>query len=219
VSVHVFNGPDGVDVTDAVGPEEYEPMRARRRATRASCVNAGPGTSAYNRTGIRVDGATIAHLYPGRIPASVSNAAGILQSAINAWRAVEPSAPSITVVADGTTRRPTANHRYDFMFKRLGGRTLAVTYTWRWSSGEHESDVVFNRDVRWFEAPGEGDGCFEGTNRYDLLNTATHELGHVYGLGHVGSSTFNTMGTTAATGETYKRSLASGDVAGIQAIY
>jgi hypothetical protein len=33
------------------------------------------------------------------------------------------------------------------------------------------------------------------------------------------SSAFNTMAPTATTGETYKRSLASGDAAGMRAIY
>jgi hypothetical protein len=104
------------------------------------------------------------------------------------------------------------------MFKRLGDRTLAVTFTWRWNTGEYESDTAFNTQARWFQAAGEGDGCYEGTNQFDLQNTATHEFGHVFGLSHV-SSAFNTMAPTATTGETYKRSLASGDAAGIRAIY
>jgi len=55
-------------------------------------------------------------------------------------------------------------------------------------------------------------------NAYDLQNAATHEFGHVFGLGHV-QSPFNTMYPTVTTGETYKRSLASGDAAGIRASY
>jgi hypothetical protein len=104
------------------------------------------------------------------------------------------------------------------MFAAMGGRILALTYTWHWSTGEYESDIAFGTNVPWFLAAGEGDGCYEGVARYDFQNVATHEVGHFYGLGHT-TSPFNTMFATAALGETYKRSLAPGDVAGIQAIY
>ena len=53
---------------------------------------------------------------------------------------------------------------------------------------------------------------------HDIQDIATHELGHVYGLGHVGSL-YNTMYPTASTGETFKRSPAPGDAAGIHALY
>ena len=104
------------------------------------------------------------------------------------------------------------------MFKRLGSSTLAITYTWKWSNGEYENDTAFNKQLPWFQAPGEGDGCYEGVARYDLQNTATHEFGHVYGLDHVGAA-YNTMAATATMGETYKRSLASGDANGLRHIY
>jgi hypothetical protein len=122
------------------------------------------------------------------------------------------------VATDGTARKPTANHRYDIMFASLGKRTLGVTYTWKWSTGEYENDTAYNRNLNWFQAPGEGDGCYENIAKFDLQNTSTHEAGHVYGLAHVQAS-FNTMDASAATGETYKRSLASGDIAGAHAIY
>jgi len=198
---------------DSPGPVDRDP--ARRRRVRAACVNPGPGTNAYSLNGSRVNGSTTAHFNPAGAP---SGAASAFQAAYNTWKAADPNAPSISVASDSTASSPSADHRYEIMFKALGGRTLAITYTWHWSTGENESDTVFGTNVPWFLAPGEGDGCYEGVTAYDLQNTATHEFGHVYGLGHV-SSAFNTMAPTASTGETYKRSLAPGDAAGIRAIY
>jgi hypothetical protein len=175
VRIHVFGAPD--DVTDAAPAAVV--ARARRGLTAANCTNPGSGTSAYSLSGSRVNGPTTAHFYAGRVPGSVHDPEGAFRAAFSAWQAADSAAPTISVVADGTTARPTANHRYDLMFKRLGGRTLAVTYTWRWSTGDYESDTAFNTQARWFQAAGEGDGCYEGTNGFDLQNTATHEFGHV----------------------------------------
>jgi hypothetical protein len=192
-------------------------MRApgRRRLRAAGCSNPGAGTSAYSLSGSRVGGSTTAHFNPAGGP---GGAASAFQAAFSTWHAAEAASPSIGVASDSSVSSPRADHTYEIMFSNLGGRTLAVTYTWRWSTGEYESDVVFSTGVPWFIAPGEGDGCYEGTARYDLQDVATHEFGHVYGLGHV-SSAFNTMAPTASMGETYKRSLAPGDAAGIRAIY
>jgi predicted Zn-dependent protease len=58
----------------------------------------------------------------------------------------------------------------------------------------------------------------------DLQNIATHELGHGFGLADL----YNTQSQTqilqtmygyASLGETMKRDLASGDIAGIRALY
>src|SRR5439155_284 len=122
---------------------------------------------------------TAAAVIPGRLAGATAPAqrAG---AASSTWRAAEPAAPGIGVASDSGVSSPRADHTYELMFSSLGGRTLAVTYTWRWSTGEYESDTVFSTSVPWFIAPGEGDGCYEGTARYDLQNVATHEFGHVY---------------------------------------
>jgi hypothetical protein len=212
VSVRYFTFNDGP------APAGRDALRQPGTLNAAGCSNPGPGTGAYNLSGTRVTSSTTAHFNVSTTPAGVGSAASSFQAAFNTWKAAEPAAPSISVATDGTSRRPTANHRYDLMFSRLGGRTLAITYSWRWSTGEYENDTAFNKAVSWFQAPGEGDGCYETARRFDLQNTATHEFGHTYGLSHV-SSAFNTMAPSATLGETYKRSLASGDIAGIRAIY
>jgi hypothetical protein len=54
----------------------------------------------------------------------------------------------------------------------------------------------------------------------DLQNIATHENGHAAGMGHPGDScTEETMYRFAGFGETKKRDLNYGDIAGVQALY
>jgi hypothetical protein len=187
--------------------------------TAGSCTNPGAGTNEYVLRGTRVSGPTTAHLRTTGTPAGIGNAASAMQAAFNTWKAADPNAPTINVATDGTSRKPTANHRYDLMFARLGTNTLAVTYTWRWSNGQYESDTAFNKQMPWFQAASEGDGCYEGVAKFDLQNTATHEFGHTYGLDHANNSPFNTMYPSATLGETYKRSLAPGDILGLRAVY
>jgi hypothetical protein len=212
VSVKVTTAGDGPVSKDR------DPIRTaagRRRLTSSGCSNPGPGSSAYSLSGTRVSGPTTAHLNPA---GAIGGAASALQAAFNTWKAADPNAPSISVASDGAATTPTADHSDEIMFSSTAGRLLAVTYTWRWSTGEYESDIVFGTNVPWFQAPSEGSGCYQGVSAYDFQDVATHEVGHVYGLAHV-TSLFNTMYPTATLGETYKRSLAPGDAAGIRAIY
>ena len=54
----------------------------------------------------------------------------------------------------------------------------------------------------------------------DFENIATHELGHSFGMGHPDSTCIEeTMYAYADFGETKKRVLNAGDIAGIQELY
>ena len=54
----------------------------------------------------------------------------------------------------------------------------------------------------------------------DLANIVTHELGHAFGMGHPGSECADeTMYAFATEGETKKRDLNAGDIAGIDGLY
>ena len=54
----------------------------------------------------------------------------------------------------------------------------------------------------------------------DFENIAQHELGHSFGLGHPSDGcTEETMYRFASEGETKKRNLNSGDIAGIKKLY
>ena len=185
----------------------------------ANCTNAGAATGRYALTGWAVQGNKTALFNTTTVPSYLGVAA--TTSAMSAGFNVWTGAPSINVATSTTSSlKPTANHQYELMFGKTGGTTLAVTYTWRWSTGEVESDTLFNTSVTWANLGSEGDGCYETAGAvYDVGNIATHEFGHTFGLDHPSSARFETMYAYGYSGETLKRSPASGDLAGINAIY
>ena len=75
--------------------------------------------------------------------------------------------------------------------------------------------MVFNDAFTWSkDASG-------STTEMDFENIATHELGHAVGLGDLYDDKCSemTMYGYASYGETNKRSLEDGDIAGIRALY
>jgi hypothetical protein len=188
----------------------------------ANCSNAGAATGAYVLTGWAVAGPTTSTFNTATLPSYLNLNATVsaIQSAYSAW-SQGTRAPAISVNTSTTSAtKPTANHRYETMFGKTGGTTLAVTYTWRWSTGEVESDTLFNTSFTWANLGSEGDGCYETAgNVYDIQNIGTHEFGHTYGLDHPSAARFETMYAYGYSGETLKRSLASGDVSGANAVY
>jgi len=118
---------------------------------------------------------------------------------------------------DPVKTRAIMNYQNSVTFERLGRRTIAFARTWYLSTTYEalESDVVFNTRYDWSMS----DVC--GGDEMDVQSIATHEFGHTAGLldlydeGHVNL----TMYGYSAEGETFKRDLAPGDIAGIQAIY
>lgn len=97
---------------------------------------------------------------------------------------------------------------------------IAVTITWGIFSGSPrfrelvEWDQVYDdRDFVWGDADS-------NVNVMDLLNIAVHEIGHAAGLAHPDlTCTAETMYAYATEGETKKRDLHDGDIAGIQELY
>ena len=77
-----------------------------------------------------------------------------------------------------------------------------------------ECDISFNTDFQW------GDATIDQTVM-DIQNIATHELGHFFNLADIydTSKTYLTMYGYSGEGDTEKRTLAEGDVKGIQAVF
>lgn len=103
---------------------------------------------------------------------------------------------------------------------------IAVTIIWGIFAGPPkgrelvEWDMVFNTDFNWGNAGPTNETGLGDTAIMDFLNIATHETGHAAGLGHPSDAcTEETMYRFAETGETKKRTLHTGDIAGIKDLY
>ena len=96
---------------------------------------------------------------------------------------------------------------------------IAVTITWYETRGPPQ-----NRDiVEWDQIYDDVDFDWSSTGeagKMDFANIATHELGHALGLSHPNDTcTLETMYAFAEDGETIKRDLHDGDIAGVNEMY
>lgn len=96
---------------------------------------------------------------------------------------------------------------------------IAVTIVWGYYSGPTQNRAI----LEWDQVFDDQDYAWSATGeagKMDFDNISTHELGHAAGLGHPGNTcTEETMYAYAGFGETKKRDLNTGDIAGIRALY
>jgi hypothetical protein len=93
---------------------------------------------------------------------------------------------------------------------------IAVTRTWytRGTKAIVEYDVMFDSDFIWGDAT-------KDSSVMDWQNIATHETGHGLGLSdlYTNACSSQTMYGYSSEGDTAKRTLESGDIAGLQKLY
>jgi hypothetical protein len=96
---------------------------------------------------------------------------------------------------------------------------IAVTNVWGYFRGPRETRQI----VEWDMILDDVDYAWSLTGepgKMDVWNIVEHEVGHALGMGHPETScTEETMYAYAGTGETKKRTLESGDEAGIAELY
>ena len=104
---------------------------------------------------------------------------------------------------------------------------IAVTIVWGYFIGPPgqreiiEFDIMFDTDFTWGYAGPTSETSLGDTSIMDLQNIATHELGHGVGLADLydDECSEQTMYGYATEGETKKRTLNTGDITGIKALY
>lgn len=110
--------------------------------------------------------------------------------------------------------------RNELLFGEESPGIIAVTVIWGYFGGPPstreivEFDILFNKYYVWGDADAIG-------NVMDLQNIATHEIGHGLGLADLydASTSEETMYGYSSYGETSKRTLYYGDIAGIMDLY
>lgn len=117
-------------------------------------------------------------------------------------------------------KQPDGVNEVYFSETELDSGTVAVTVVWGIFSGSQSTREIFEWDMVFNDGLAEpwGEGLDDG---WDVLEIATHEIGHSAGLGdlYTSSATEQTMYGYASVGEIKKRTLESGDIAGIKALY
>jgi hypothetical protein len=159
---------------------------------------------------------------PSGVSASAATEAGA--RAFDAYMdVIAPMSPSVTVAmragttkapvtaADGTTTVTWVNEGWDDDYDP---NALAITITtYDTTSGSiQDADIVVNARFPWTAV----DDC---DTAYDLQSVLTHEVGHLFGLGHDAEDPDATMYPSAGVCETKKRDLAASDLAGLTFLY
>ena len=148
---------------------------------------------------------------------------GNLASSIIKWETasgVNILGNEISGIVDGADFEAT-DGKNEVMFEDLGETsTIAFAVVWGTFSAPKpfrelvEWDMVFNDYYSWGDATNT-------SGVMDFENIATHELGHAVGMGDLYNTECSeqTMYGYSTEGETKKRTLESGDIAGIQVLY
>lgn len=153
-----------------------------------------------------------------RIRDALDNVTGVSHAAVRTWRSRRPTATSARPTIPSMSRRPGLYHGEQSQHHRVGGVERAV----------HRDDVHLDpgrhyrvgryqvqQPVAWWD--NSGAACHGAT--YDLQGTAAHEVGHVFGLGHVDASTHQVMKPNSDPCEFLQEKLGAGDAEGLKRLY
>lgn len=161
-------------------------------------------------------------VYTGN-PQGLETVFAAVSAATDAWDDVTAD----LLVKSKTEKSGTASVNRDYEnavffgnYPTIGVIAVATVWYERRSRTLLECDIMFDTDWIWGDADPNNDGIAE-VNVMDLQNIATHELGHCFNLADIydSSQSHLTMYGYSGYGDVEKRSLADGDIAGIQSLF
>ena len=129
------------------------------------------------------------------------------------WNSATKTSTVFSYVGD-TTRTAGTRDGYNVVsFGSYSSGVIGVTYIWSIGKRIIETDTRLNNYFTW--------SLDEEAGTMDVQNIMTHEFGHWCGLADLYSSSdyWLTMYGYADYGETYKRTLATGDITGLNIVY
>lgn len=154
-------------------------------------------------------------------PAGFANA---IETGMNTWEAAAGTTifGSISINNTSVVDLDKTDNVNALVFEQLDdSQIIAVTYVWGYFNVPPkfreivEVDMIFNTYYDWGTVEYDGNGVM------DVLNIATHELGHAAGMGDLydATATLETMYGYSSEGDIIKRDLYYGDIAGIKNLY
>ena len=194
---------------------EIDTRQAKPPGTPGAKIKPSPG---YKLTGVRWKTLPLTlNINPGSLDADFVTTA--IEDSAEEWDYYTGAELVTTYVVDTsvTLDGPTVDGVNELVFADIADGNIIAQCTYWYTRRTKEIvdfEIVFNTKYVWGDASSD-------VTKMDLQNIATHELGHGFGLADLYDKQWIelTMYGYANYGETNKRSLEAGDIAGIQAIY
>ncbi len=220
---------EGVVTLRFVGDEEVTPSRRAWLAANGPCKD-----GSNNPVGYKAKKAYGWFLNEGSVPAAlgadkVKKAALLavksivkaqndcdLRSKLGAKDSYKGTTETVANFQDGVCQSPDGTSVVDFGPIERYGDSCAWYFVEDGHDKLAESDIRMNPDRDWTFKPGAA-SC---KNRLDVQGLLTHEMGHVFGLGHVGQDHGAlTMAELLPLCSLGPRSLGLGDIKGLRKLY
>ena len=190
----------------------------------STCTSPGPDNGAYASTGYKLNKLYTYKLKTASFPSYLSSAE--VQAAIDAAFQTWDSRAGAALFANGGTTTAKINFQdgtNTIGFGPAGKGVVATTYGFvdRKTKVLKEADIVFSTSYTWDTNSGDTGDCGGDGADFDVRDVATHEAGHVVGLNDLTTTGMDaqTMNGYVSKGELFKRDLASGDLAGLAALW
>ena len=229
VAPGIFSLGTSIDPTTGNIVEGYAFVRYKEEFAKPSWAGGNNGNSGSNCYTFLANGAKW-NSYENYLVNSTNNVGldeielrNIISDAITEWEVAEGSdlfGNEVLGTIDTGSIGNNVNGQNEVVFGSIDNQgVIAVTIVWGIFSGPPKNrylaewDMVYDEvDFAW--------SLNESVGAMDFENIAQHELGHAFGLGHPDNTCVDeTMYAYASEGETKKRDLNSGDIAGIISLY